>query len=666
MKRLYLLVLLLISISLAKAQHKKTDTLYAALHNAATDTDRFNIMLKLCDHYYLAYPDSGIVLGQQAYDIAQKHNWIIGQGRCLNSLANAYATIGDYVNGMKYYFKFLRIAESLNNQYQISTAYNNIGATYVQKGDYRGALPYLRLSEKAINTYTETHPPITKERRLYDIILENLGEAYLDLHMIDSAAYYLGRSYPQALKDKAIDLISPIQRDLGEIEAAKGNKEAALKFFRQSYASAIANDDVEDLSMNYLSTAKFYHKYNNLDSAEYYAKKALETASAGKYEQDVLNAAQVLYGYYDESHNLPEAYKYYKLTTIAKDSLYSQDKVKQLLSLDFDEKQGQEEIIAAKNQYQETVRTYLFIAGLVILLLLVVIFWRSNKHRLKANHLLQKQKEDLQVALSQLKLTQTQLIQSEKMASLGELTAGIAHEIQNPLNFVNNFSEVSIELSEEMKEELKKGNATEAITIADDIEQNLQKIIHHGKRADSIVKGMLQHSRVGSTTKEATDINNLADEYLRLAYHGLRAKDKSFNAELVTHYAENLPKANVLPQDIGRVLLNLFTNAFYAVHQKQQTAGADYKPTVEVMTERFTNTLGDKWIRIKVKDNGTGMPDDIKEKIMQPFFTTKPTGQGTGLGLSLSYDIVVKGHAGEIDVETKEDDYTVFTISIPV
>ncbi len=274
---------------------------------------------------------------------------------------------------------------------------------------------------------------------------------------------------------------------------------------------------------------------------------------------------------------------------------------------------------------------------------------------------LQKQKDELQETLKELKATQNQLIQSEKMASLGELTAGIAHEIQNPLNFVNNFSEVSAELLDEMEEELAKGDTEEAKAIAADIKQNLAKIMHHGKRADGIVKGMLQHSRASSNVKEPTDINKLADEYLRLAYHGLRAKDKSFNAELVTHFAENLPMANMVPQDIGRVMLNLFNNAFYAVQKKQAASGADFKPTLEL-----TTALKGKSIEIIVKDNGTGIPADIKDKILQPFFTTKPTGEGTGLGLSLSYDILVKAHDGKIDVKSKEGEFTEFRISIPV
>lgn len=272
-----------------------------------------------------------------------------------------------------------------------------------------------------------------------------------------------------------------------------------------------------------------------------------------------------------------------------------------------------------------------------------------------------KQKEELQHTLNELKAAQTQLIHSEKMASLGELTAGIAHEIQNPLNFVNNFSEVNNELIEEMKEEMTKGNVQLAKEIADDIKQNLEKINHHGKRADGIVKSMLQHSRTSSGQKELTDINALADEYLRLAYHGLRAKNKTFNADLKTDFDEGIGKINIIPQDIGRVLLNLFTNAFYSVAKKSKHPPEGYEPKVSVITKRINNT-----IRIKVRDNGMGIPKEIVNKVFQPFFTTKPTGQGTGLGLSLSYDIITKGHGGELKAETKEGEFAEFIIVLPV
>ncbi len=425
-------------------------------------------------------------------------------------------------------------------------------------------------------------------------------------------------------------MLGNIDRDPGEVETARDHKATALEYYRNAILLSTANEDVEMLSITYLSTANLYHKYKQQDSAEYYAQKALETASAEKYLQDVLNAGKILYTYYDEDGNLPKAYKYLKITTATKDSLFSQDKVKQLLSIDFDEKQRQRDIEAAEIAYRDQVRMYTFIAGLIVLLLLVFVFWRNSRQRKRANLLLQDQKEEIETSLEKLQLTQKQLIQSEKMASLGELTAGIAHEIQNPLNFVNNFSEVSAELTAELKDELKKGNIEESISIADDLEQNLEKIQHHGKRADFIVKGMLQHSRTNTGERQLTDINILADEFLKLSYHGLRAKDKSFNTEFVTHFDKGLPKVTVVQQDIGRVLLNLFNNAFYAVALRQKNAGADYKPEVSV-----TTTTDGKNIVIKVKDNGNGIPDAIKDKIMQPFFTTKPTGQGTGLGLSL-------------------------------
>ncbi len=272
----------------------------------------------------------------------------------------------------------------------------------------------------------------------------------------------------------------------------------------------------------------------------------------------------------------------------------------------------------------------------------------------------------LSKSLEDLKSAQAQLVQAEKMASLGELTAGIAHEIQNPLNFVNNFSEVSKELLEEMLEELQNGDIEEVNAIAADVIQNLEKILHHGQRADGIVKGMLQHSRKNSGEKEATDINVLVDEYLRLAYHGLRAKDKSFNANLETNYDDTIGKINIVPQDIGRVVLNLITNAFYASNEKKKelekepTGLNGFQPTVSVSTAKKNNQ-----IEITVSDNGNGIPKDIIDKIFQPFFTTKPTGQGTGLGLSLSYDII-KAHDGTLKVNSKTGKGTQFTINIPI
>ncbi len=265
---------------------------------------------------------------------------------------------------------------------------------------------------------------------------------------------------------------------------------------------------------------------------------------------------------------------------------------------------------------------------------------------------------ELQNSLKELKETQSQLVQREKMASLGELTAGIAHEIQNPLNFVNNFSEVNTELIDELQEEANKGNIEEVKAIASDLKENEQKINHHGKRADAIVKGMLQHSRASTGKKELTDINALADEYLRLSYHGLRAKDKLFNADFKTDFDESIGKIEVTPQDIGRVLLNLYNNAFYSINEKKKQLNGTFEPLVQVTTKKLNGK-----VELSVKDNGTGIPQKVLDKIYQPFFTTKPAGQGTGLGLSLSYDII-KAHGGELKVESKEGEGAEFIIQL--
>jgi two-component system NtrC family sensor kinase len=276
------------------------------------------------------------------------------------------------------------------------------------------------------------------------------------------------------------------------------------------------------------------------------------------------------------------------------------------------------------------------------------------------NKEIEKQRDQVSNTLADLRAAQNQLIQSEKMASLGELTAGIAHEIQNPLNFVNNFSEVNKELLSEMKEEIEMGNLEDAKSIAGTLIENQEKITHHGKRAGAIVKGMLEHSRSSSGIKEPTDISALTDEYLRLAYHGLRAKDKSFNVTLKTSFDEGPHTVNVIPQDIGRVMLNLLNNAFYAVHEKTKHTVGEFEPLVQVSTK----ISGDK-VLISVKDNGNGIPQSIVEKIFQPFFTTKPTGQGTGLGLSLSYDIV-KAHGGTMKVKTHENEGAEFQVELPI
>ncbi|MBK6732211.1 MAG: GHKL domain-containing protein [Bacteroidetes bacterium] len=404
-----------------------------------------------------------------------------------------------------------------------------------------------------------------------------------------------------------------------------------------------------------------------IDSALYYAKKALEDDNRFGGLDRVSQAYNTLYLLYKEQENKDSMFTYLRLSKTLDDSLnrVEKEKIYAYQNIGFNEQIKIKDQENERIEKENTIRIYVLLIGIGVFMLIAFLLYRNNRNRKKATELLQKQKTEIEVqkknveiTLSELKSAQSQLIQSEKMASLGELTAGIAHEIQNPLNFVNNFSEVNSELIDELKTELAIGNKQQAIELADDIKANEEKINHHGKRADAIVKGMLQHSRSSTGKKELTDINALCDEYLRLSYHGLRAKDKTFNATMKTDFDQTLEKINIIPQDIGRVILNALTNAFYAVSEKKKQLGDGYEPTVLINTRKVN-----KHIEIHVNDNGNGIPQKVLDKIFQPFFTTKPTGQGTGLGLSLSYDIV-KAHGGELKVETKEGEGSTFIISI--
>jgi signal transduction histidine kinase len=414
----------------------------------------------------------------------------------------------------------------------------------------------------------------------------------------------------------------------------------AIEYYRESYAQGMTEASLRETATTCNAIASVFKKLGQIDSAIFYAKEGLRLGLQLDYKNRILAASSLLGDIYAEKDPI-EAVKYYKIASAAKDSLYGVQKVLQLQSATIKEQERQAEAEAARIAYQNRIRQWTMMGGITAVLVIALIFYRSNRQKQKANQVLEK-------TLTDLKTTQAQLIQSEKMASLGELTAGIAHEIQNPLNFVNNFSEVNDELLKELKTEADKGNLEEVKAIAKDIGFNSEKINHHGKRADAIVKGMLQHSGSGSGKKELTDINALADEYLRLAYHGLRAKDKSFNATMKTDFDASIGNIKIIPQDIGRVILNLINNAFYAVDEKKKQNPVEYEPTVSVCTKKTNGK-----VEIMVVDNGNGIPQKMLDKIFQPFFTTKPTGQGTGLGLSLSYDIV-KAHGGELKVETKE------------
>jgi signal transduction histidine kinase len=431
-------------------------------------------------------------------------------------------------------------------------------------------------------------------------------------------------------------------------------KKEAEKYFQRAFA-IVTKSDYKNIKLKqgvFFTIAEHFRRNQQLDSCFYYAKMANAAVENTVFSYLMAKPAKMLSEIYD-GKNADSTVKYLKIYLKTNEVINSTRVTQQLQVMAFEEEQRKMELEQTRKEAQARIKIYFLIAVLLLVSLFGLLMLRNNKQKQKIN-------AKLENTLANLQATQKQLVQSEKMASLGELTAGIAHEIQNPLNFVNNFSEVSTELVKEMVQEVDKGNTDEVKAIAKDVVQNLEKINHHGQRAADIVKGMLQHSRSSSGVKEPTDINALADEYFRLAYHGLRAKDKTFNATMKADFDESIGKINIIPQDIGRVVLNLITNAFYAVNEKSKQGIADNEPTVSVVTKKVNHQ-----VEIRVADNGNGIPAKIVDKIFQPFFTTKPTGQGTGLGLSLSYDIV-KAHGGELKVETKEGMGTEFIIQLPI
>jgi len=658
MKTIFLFLCFTLNITFSIAQNSSSDSLKFLLHTASNDAIKLDIIEKLADIYRNSNWDSVVVYSEKMLELGIKQNneALIAESKA--SLGEAYYNRGNYSKALGLAFQYLQFIESTNQNEALANGLNTIGNIYKGQQNYNKAKHYYRRCEKLAASINDTT----------DLIYAygNLAYVYEQLNESDSSVYY-AKKFIAAPRVTGYN-VSNIYTVLGDVYFKTNDRKLAQYYYNMAIQSARQSLNLRDLSEVSLTLGQYFRKINKVDSSIFYAKEALYYGRRVSYNKSVYESSDLLFRLYEDLQISDSAFNYLKIASNTKDELYNVTNFQEIENITASEEGRHKEIAEAKAAYQNKLRFLLLGFLLLIFLVAVFLLWLNNKNKQKAYALLQvqkketeSQKEVAEEALMHLKSTQSQLIQSEKMASLGELTAGIAHEIQNPLNFVNNFSEVSNELIDEMKEELSKGNYDDAKDIADDVKQNLEKINHHGKRAGDIVKGMLQHSRnTSNTTKEPTDINKLADEYLRLAYHGLRAKDKSFNATMKTDFDETIGNINIIPQDIGRVILNLITNAFYAVDEKKKSGMEGYEPTVSVTTKKE----GDR-VFVSVKDNGNGIPQKILDKIFQPFFTTKPTGQGTGLGLSLSYDIV-KAHGGELKVETLEGEGSTFIIQITI
>jgi len=592
----------------------------------------------------------------ESLKISREINDSINIIEALLAMGFTYMYVEQWEDALACQQEALEICSLMNDSLGIARVYNDLGVTNMSAGKLDLAL---KNHQAALNIrlnstdyfYTSASyayiGSIYKEKTMYSEAIKNYNEAF---RFAEIAGYKIR--------------IINANLDLGNIYLIISENEKALKHFIKAKEQSRENDDQIGETLASLKIAEIYLDQNKTRKALEWLQKAENVVpkTAFRYLGEIYrNIAKA----YFQMGDYKNAYSNIMLYSQVKDSLVVAENLEKVTTLtnrlEFENKQAlrnesHEKMIQIKQKEiarQKVVRNFSLFGAFVILVLAIIVFIRFMEKK-KLNF-------KLNATLRNLKETQSQLVHAEKMATLGELTAGVAHEIQNPLNFIKNFSEVNADLIEELKEEINNGNIKEAKALLFDIVNNEEKITEHSNRADSIVKGMLKHSRKGTKDKQPTNINKLADEYLRLAYHGLRAKNKSFNADFRLDSDENLQKVNVIPQDIGRVFLNLINNAFYACSEKARQNPNGYKPEVIVSTREIDNK-----VEIRIKDNGNGISDEIKDKVFQAFYSTKPTGEGTGLGLSLSYDIITTGHGGDLQVETKVNQGSEFIIQLPI
>ncbi|WP_324673827.1 ATP-binding protein [Hymenobacter sp. GOD-10R] len=601
---------------------------------------------------------------------AHIRNWR-GQGESCLELMLIEMMQGNNASAIVAAQQGIPLAEQANDAQTKRRLQATLGSIYLNLEDYKAALPILQAALK--------NGEQAGDKQVMMVMQNALGTLYTKQKNWAPALHYFERAQQLAIGEH-----DDVNRTIDEINMAdvyrlQGNYQQARFHGLRAYARAVAGKDNYSLPFAELLLAQVYQAVHQPDSAIALASKSLERARQTRSKENMRDVSLVLAQAYAERREFAPAYRYQGQYLAYNDTLAGEQTQRQTTALrygyELDKKQAQIALLTKTRQLQDqqSVRQrqqlYGLLAGLGSVVLVAGLLWRNVLLKQRANRRLNEkneqiagQRDALDRTLVELKGAQAQLIQKEKMASLGELTAGIAHEIQNPLNFVNNFAEVSAELLAELEEAQQQPERDIELEqdLYTDIRENLHKINHHGRRADAIVRGMLAHSNHGSGAKQPTKLNVLTDEYLRLAYQGVRSKDKSFVCDLQTDFAEKLDKVSVVPQDIGRVLVNLFSNAFYATQQRSQQEGTTYKPQVSVQTRQDADH-----IEIRVRDNGTGIPEPVRQKIFQPFFTTKPTGQGTGLGLSLSYDIVTQGHGGQLLVESELGRYTEFVVQLP-
>jgi two-component system NtrC family sensor kinase len=679
--KLYTISLLIVFATNLSAQNEsfKIDSLRKILTTETYDTNKVNTLLKISFIYFNQNNnDDALHFAKDALSVATKIKDDSIAAECYFGIATIEGNgMDNRYEAIKNYYSALNLYEKMNNKLHSAICLSWIGFNYFYQENYDVSSDAFFKALKLCKDAGSDKNYTTAFSYIY------LANIFLIQNELKKALTFdsIGLKTSIAVNNKQLsadayscmgDIL--IKQNLLRLSLNKSRLNS-LNEAQENYFESLNNyreyGDISGIGDEFNNIASTYIKLNNFSAAKKYSDSALENAKVVQFKDNFEETYLIEAQLDSATGNFKHAFDSYKRYLLYRDSIKSEKNMKQFLQAslqyDLDKKEAlakaeqdkkDEEAKRIKNQQ------YFAIASLGVLVLAVVIVafiqFRNNKQKQKANIVLEKQRQKVEATLSELKTTQQQLIQSEKMASLGELTAGIAHEIQNPLNFVNNFSEVNTELSDELQQEAERGNIDEIKIIAKDIRENSEKINHHGKRADAIVKGMLQHSRSGTGVKESTNINAIAAECLKLSYQSMRSKEKSFEAKLQTDFDDTVKKIPLVQQDIVRLLINLFNNSFYAVNEKSKHNIEGYEPTVTVSTKKINDN-----VVLTVMDNGKGIPQKVVDKIFQPFFTTKPTGQGTGLGLSLSYDIV-KAHGGEIKVDSNEGEFTEFVIQLPI
>ena len=659
--------------SISSGIGQKIDSLSIQLKNSPNDTTKVLLLDQIALKVLYSNPSQALKYANEGLKLAQKIKFKKGESRILNRFGTIYRRTTNYAQSLKAHLAALQISENIKDDEGICKIYNNIGLLYIAQQDYPKSIAY---EKKAIAIAQKLN-----NNELLGSALHNTAIGFEKLNKLDSCQVYLQKAYEleqihQNDKNKFYTLVYKGQINLkqNKIDQAIADLQSAVPNFKNS-------NNNRTLSEIYQSLAQAYLEKSKPDSALLLSKMALQLAKSSENIEIIYKASEFLSKFYEKT-DLKLSFDYYKTSILAKDKIFSTEKNNQLQNVAILEEIRKQELLNSEIEHKASQKSALLLGLLGAFLVVMAVQYRNNKQKMKANKLLhdqkvaiESQKSQLEISLDKLKTTQKQLVEREKLASLGQLTAGIAHEIQNPLNFVNNFSEINIELIDEILEiaQSKKNDDVELEKeLLTDLASNQSKILQHGNRASAIVKAMLEHSRNSDGLRGKVDINGLIEEFLKLSYLSVRSKYKNFTVDYQLKLAPQNPIIEAVSQDIGRVFLNLFNNAFYSVMLKQQEMekkSLAFQPSVKVVTKivedkLLHNKLG--YLEIEVIDNGMGIPTAIKDKILQPFFTTKPTGEGTGLGLSISYDIITNAHNGSLEIESVENQGATFIVKLPI